>query len=140
MDMKASVRLGLAHVRDRHRPGSTDAWLLAPADMPLLDPEIINTLINRHSAARERIHVPTYQARRGHPIVLPWSLAGAVLDESGVAIPPGRGIDALLDRAPVEEVAIQAPAVIEDRDTWADYERLLALSRDPQQEVSQPGE
>lgn len=138
MDMKASVRLGLAHLRELYRPGSTDAWLLAPADMPLLEPEIINTLINHHLAAGERIQVPTFAARRGHPIVLPWSLAGVVLDPSG--IPPDRGIDALVEMAPVEEVAIQTPAVIEDMDTTADYERLLALSRGTQQEVPRPGE
>ena len=44
-DMKASVLAGLDYLADKYQPQPIDAWLLAPADMPLLSPQVIDVLL-----------------------------------------------------------------------------------------------
>ncbi len=67
-DMKASVSLGLRFVEDQFVPQADDAWLLAPADMPLLTADLINQVLSVWKQAPRgdppRCYVPEYQGRR----------------------------------------------------------------------------
>ena len=132
-DMKASVRLGLAYARQKYQPCPDDAWLLAPADMPLIETVVIDELLRQHATAPAKVHIPTFDGRRGHPIVLPWNLASEVLgteaNAGALPLPEGRGIDALLALAPSVEVAVTSSGILEDVDTRQDYERLLRQDR-----------
>jgi molybdenum cofactor cytidylyltransferase len=70
---------GLAwHVEDAGHPGMGDsiaaavrakpdasAWLILPADLPLIQPETLRRIAQAPAAS---VVVPTYQGRRGHPV------------------------------------------------------------------------
>jgi CTP:molybdopterin cytidylyltransferase MocA len=48
-EMRVSVQVGLRYVREQFHPAEDDAWLLAPADMPLIKPSTIDQLIDAHA-------------------------------------------------------------------------------------------
>ena len=92
-DMKASLICGLAHIAAMYQPNSNDCWLVAPADMPGLSPLIINRLLDEATSHPGQIFIPTIGGRRGHPVLLPWSLAGKVSQ-----LAENEGLSALIDR------------------------------------------
>ncbi len=77
-DMKASVLAALQQIESDGHPVDRDAWLLAPADLPFLSSSVIDLLLKTHSIADPCILVPHLAGHRGHPVLLPWFLAGAV--------------------------------------------------------------
>ena len=115
-DMKDSVRLALQHVAEHHATVDGDAWLLAPADMPTLSTEAINRLLTAHRPDLARILVPVHAGRRGHPALFPWALAADV-----ASLAADEGVNALLARHSVAEVACGADALAADLDTPEDY-------------------
>ena len=123
-DMRATVECGLRWVEERLRPTPADAWLLAPADHPTLDPGAIRDLCEsylRHPA--HSILVPVLGGRRGHPALVAWRHVAGIR-----ALPADRGINAYFrgHAADVREVAVSGPGVLCDLDTPEDYERLCA--------------
>lgn len=122
-DMKASVRAGLAYLYEAASPEPQDAWLVAPADMPLLTTELIDAVIAAHDPARPAIIVPRHGTRRGHPVLFPWPLAAEVSQ-----LPENQGLKALLETHPVREVPWADAAAREDMDTPEDYRRLRGES------------
>lgn len=118
-DMKASVAAGLAYTEATYRPGPTDVWLLAPADMPRLNARLIEQLLSAHKPHDPQVLVPTAAGRRGHPVLFPWPLAAAV-----GKLPAEQGIDALVAAAHAWEIECDEPAAFADLDTPDDYERL----------------
>jgi molybdenum cofactor cytidylyltransferase len=121
-DMQATVEYGLRFVEQRYSPDPADAWLLAPADHPLLEPEIVRQLVEarRHQTAYS-IFVPVYGGRRGHPALLSWTHASKLQD-----YPPARGLNQYIrdHESQVLEVPVQSKGILADLDTPQDYERL----------------
>ena len=117
-DMRASVEHALREIRRRHAPHDSDGWLLVPADHPLLAPAVLDSLLARWIDRGDRILVPTFGGRRGHPVVFRWHFADEVS-----AIPPGRGLNWLLDkyRDRVAEFAVEDDSILLDMDTPADF-------------------
>jgi molybdenum cofactor cytidylyltransferase len=124
-DMRHSVALLLEAIERERAPTRKDAWLLTPADHPVLSVTVVQALLTAWNAGRGPILVPTYQCRRGHPTLFGWEFAPRVGD-----IPPDRGLDWLLERhaAAVDELPVDRPEVLCDLDTPEDYERLQALT------------
>jgi len=132
-EMKDSIAAALAEVATRFQPRLDAVWLLAPADMPRLSSDVIVTLLDEHQVACPEILVPTYRpaigrsvprepiVKRGHPVLFPWRLAQDVNQLS-----EDEGVNALLAREPVREVAVEQPSILDDLDTKDDYRRLLA--------------
>lgn len=77
-DMKASIQAAVAGLLEGAPLGRNDCILIAPADMPWLEPATIDRILNEFDSASGEIVIPTHAARRGHPIVIPWSLAEEV--------------------------------------------------------------
>jgi molybdenum cofactor cytidylyltransferase len=141
-EMKDSVAVGLEYIQKRFDPNADDAWLLAPADMPTLSPFVIDRLLAEHAeaaratnvGARGRsakppsegrdspggatILVATFQGKRGHPVLFPWALAREV-----PLLAPHEGVNALLERHLVREVACSDATILDDLDTPAKYRR-----------------
>src|SRR5207249_3730723 len=93
-DMKASLQAALKHIERQHAPNRSDAFLVAPADMPRLSTAIIDRLVERHAAGQEAtILVPTIAGRRGHPVLFPWSLAEEVF-----ALAADEGLNVLVEK------------------------------------------
>ncbi len=126
-EMKVSVQLALDYI-SHFGPSATDAWLLAPADMPTLSTATIDQLIAAYEsslaaspAATPRIWAPRSGGRRGHPVLFPWALRSEVTE-----LGPDEGINALMSRHEVAYVEAKADAILEDLDTPQDYDRLRA--------------
>jgi molybdenum cofactor cytidylyltransferase len=135
VDMKASIIAGLEQVRTMHAPTDDDAWLVAPADMPLLPATAIDAVIagyqQRFAAeargassaddaeSRPPVIVPHFQGRRGHPVLFAWRLSGEVGQ-----LAPGEGLNRLVERHPSLVVDVADEGVLSDVDTPEDYSRL----------------
>lgn len=120
-DMKASVQAALAYIAERHAPGAQDVWLLAPADMPNLSPAVIRSLVTAATQHPGAIVAPTYQGRRGHPVLFRWKHADAVQ-----RLGPDEGVNQLLRAHPVFEVPVSSDGVLQDIDTPEEYRRIIA--------------
>lgn len=118
-DMKASVRIGLEYVRQAFAPEEDDVWLLAPADMPWLSPQVIDLLLATHDPSSPSIVAVDSGGRTGHPVLFPWRLAGEI-----ETLGDEQGIRELLQRHPVRRVKHDDPSVLDDLDTPEDYRRL----------------
>lgn len=118
-EMKDSVRLGLQWIRSRYDPRPTDAWLLAPADMPQLTATLVDRVRAAYAPQQPTLCLPLdASGRRGHPALFPWSLVGEV-----EGLRAGESIKDLLTRHPVCEVAVDETALFTDLDTPEDYQR-----------------
>ncbi len=118
-DMKASVQCALQEIARRWSPLDRDVWLLAPADFPTLSPTWIDALLAKHDPSVPKPLVPTYQVRRGHPVLFPWSLA-AVAN----ALPSDVGVNRLLVENPPREVPMRDDGLLADMNTPEEYEKL----------------
>jgi molybdenum cofactor cytidylyltransferase len=123
-DMRATIEAGLEWFEASRNPTTADAWLLCPADHPVLDPPSVQALI----AARDNdpvhsIFVPTFEGRRGHPALIGWGHVGGIRE-----LPPNTGINVYLRRqaSVIREVPVPSATILVDLDTPADYERLKA--------------
>ena len=128
-EMKVSVRLALDYLKEQLQPRASDAWLVAPADLPDVRTDTIDRVISAYAASLHgtplatRIWAPTCAGRRGHPVLFPWPLA-----EQVERLADDEGINALLSQNPVELVEVESLGD-DDLDTPEDYERLRAQDR-----------
>jgi molybdenum cofactor cytidylyltransferase len=118
-DMKESVRLALGHIESSYSPAPHDAWLLAPADLPGLSTAAINAVLQGYEAHEPVAVALTCEGRRGHPVLMPWSSA-ALVDTLG----RDEGINALVARTVVREIAWPDAGILQDVDTPHEYARL----------------
>jgi molybdenum cofactor cytidylyltransferase len=125
-DMKASCLLGLKHLAQHYSPSTPDRFFVCPADIPGITSDLIHALIGeaeRRDATGEPdcVIVPTYQGRRGHPVLFPWSM-GSQIELLGA----DQGINFLVERAAVVEVKFSvAPEKMADIDTPEEYAAAL---------------
>ena len=122
-DMRATVERGLDWAEANWHPAAADAWLLVPADHPVLVPDVIGRLREESAAAPEcSIFIPTYQGKRGHPALVGWKHTPGIR-----SLPAGLGLNAYLRGQAHEtrEVPVGTDTVLTDLDTPEDYERLL---------------
>jgi molybdenum cofactor cytidylyltransferase len=118
-DMRASVELGLEHLSQGTEP---DAVLLTPGDTPGLNEAVVARVIRLATVAPRRIIVPYHKGRRGHPVLLPWSLAREI-----PGLPSGVGVNALLAANPdlIDTFDADDPGILADLDTPEDYRLWL---------------
>ncbi len=123
-DMRASVRCALEAIQQTFAPNDDDGWMLIPADHPVLDRGLIESLIVEWDRTRATILVPRVGDRRGHPTLFHWSLAREV-----DRIPPDCGLNWLLSEHAneVRELLVTGDSAVTDLDTPEDYARLRLL-------------
>jgi len=71
--MASSIKRGVDEVAATAR-----AFMIALADQPLIEPDVLNQIISQYEDSASLILIPTYLGRRGHPILLDSSLKGEV--------------------------------------------------------------
>jgi molybdenum cofactor cytidylyltransferase len=115
--MGTSIIAGLKSVQSR-----TQGVMLALGDQPLVNSQTINRLIEEFYNHDKGIAVPTYQDRRGHPIIFAMKYKEQLLKLSGDV--GGRQI---IEDHPddVLEVAVDSKSVIADFDTTDDYQAYI---------------
>ncbi|HEV3122368.1 MAG TPA: nucleotidyltransferase family protein [Isosphaeraceae bacterium] len=118
-DMRSTIEAGLDWL-EHSCDGVPDALLLAPGDSPGLTPALVSQVIDFARAQPGAIVVPTFGGRRGHPVLLPWSIAQAIR-----SLPLGTGVNALTaDRGSgLVTLEVGDPGTLADLDTPEDYSR-----------------
>lgn len=116
--MSTSIVAGLIMVDPR-----SQAVMLALGDQPLVASRTINQLIEAFNKNRKGIAVPTYQGRRGHPIIFDIKYKAELFKLKGDI--GGREI---IQNHPkdVSMVAVDSESVISDIDTKDDYKANLS--------------
>jgi molybdenum cofactor cytidylyltransferase len=98
----------------RALPTTVRGVAVLPVDHPLVDPATIEELLAAFDGEPAAALVPTYQGRRGHPVLLGRALFPEVLEPD---LP--EGVRTVLRRDPtrVREVPVDDPGVLIDLDT-----------------------
>ena len=112
--MLSSIKVGLRRLVD----GDAEAALVAPADLPSLTVETLRRLLDHRRRSGATLIVPSYEMRRGHPVLIGRGLWQGVLD-----LAEGETLRDFLRRQAqqIEYVVVQDPGVIRDVDTPEDY-------------------
>jgi molybdenum cofactor cytidylyltransferase len=79
-------------------------------------------LAERWKVNRERVVVPSYQGRKGHPTIFPSRLYRHILEDE---YPLGAKSIIKNEGNSVLFVQVDDPGVIQDIDTFEDYRRLI---------------
>jgi molybdenum cofactor cytidylyltransferase len=109
--MRDSIELALAKLA---RGEPVERVVIAPGDTPGITSDLVERLLESACSWPESIIVPCCNGRRGHPVVVPWSIAELV-----PTLPPGVGVNALVERHRdrVVELAVPDPDLIADVNT-----------------------
>lgn len=62
-------QLSSIHAAVRSLPAGTDGMLLCPVDHPLVSATLVNALIATFLETRAPVVLPTFEGRRGHPVI-----------------------------------------------------------------------
>jgi CTP:molybdopterin cytidylyltransferase MocA len=113
-----SIRVGIQAILNHPVEGA----LVWHVDRPHVAIATIEALLDRFRQEGEPIVVPSYQARRGHPVIF-----GRAVFEELLAVPDDQGARAVVrsDPSRVAVVPVDDPAVTEDIDTPEAYQELL---------------
>jgi molybdenum cofactor cytidylyltransferase len=116
--MLSSVQAGVAAADP-----ATTLFLIALADQPSIPPELIAHLIQVFDERRPGMLVPTFEGRRGHPLLI-----DARYRDEIATLNPDIGLRELMQRHPEELLLYptSVEAVIRDLDTREEYEAELA--------------
>ncbi len=128
-EMISSIQVGLRAVQ----PESEGA-LLAVGDQPRIQIETATAVLDAWRRTPQRIVIPSYQMRRGHPICLPRRVWPAIL-----ALSWQESLRSLWQRlaAQIEYVAVASPTILSDMDTPADYQREVSANAHDGYDLSQ---
>ncbi len=116
-EMRNSIEIGLAAAA---KPTPPDHVMFAPGDAAGITPRVVALVVEESSRQPGKIVVPRCGGRRGHPLVLPWKLAGDI-----ASLPEGQGVNSLVARlqALVVEVPVGDSRAADDIDSMEDYRR-----------------
>ena len=117
-DMKSSVLYAMDYIGRCYQPQDADCLLLAPADMPEMSAPLIDQLLDVHQPEAPRLLAPLVDGQRGHPLLIPWQLAGELrrLEED-------EGMNKLWGRLPSALVDSDHPGALVDIDTPEEYQQ-----------------
>ena len=115
--MLSSVRAGVATL-----PPDATAALICLGDQPLVDPAVVDRLIETHRETGAGIVLPTFNGKRGHPALISLRYRDEILTLSG-----DPGLKAVMRGHPEDtvEVAVDMPEILADIDTPEDYQKAL---------------
>lgn len=77
-EMIESIQTGLTALSEMVTPRAGDGCLVLPVDQPTVGQDAVRGCVDAFRASPEQILIASHHGRRGHPIILPWSLADEV--------------------------------------------------------------
>ncbi|HUL29588.1 MAG TPA: nucleotidyltransferase family protein [Thermodesulfobacteriota bacterium] len=115
MGMSTSIRRGLQEVH-RHSQGI----LIALGDQPFLKTRTVDALIRAFDRLEGGIIIPSFQGRRGHPVIFHRRFRGDLLKLKGDA-----GGRCVIESHPedVQVIPVKSAGVVRDVDTWPAYQK-----------------
>lgn len=119
--MLSSVRAALEKL-----PSETRAAIFTLGDQPHIPGDTFDKLMDSYDASEKGIVLPTYQGRRGHPILIDLKFKDEIL-----GLDDSVGLRGLLRLHPSEilEVPLDAPGILKDIDTPGEYQALLGSTK-----------
>ncbi|MFP3234845.1 MAG: nucleotidyltransferase family protein [Nitrososphaeria archaeon] len=119
--LSSSVRAAISALRDQ-----ADAIEFAPADMPLVPPEVPRLLAGIREESSSPLIAPRYGGVRGHPVLLGREL----YEDAASSIGGDSGLSQYIEsrRELLLEVDVGSPGVVLDVDTPEDLERIRSLA------------
>jgi CTP:molybdopterin cytidylyltransferase MocA len=119
--MLTSISAGLATLEDTPVGGA----LIMPADHPLVVPETVQAIIAAWRDRPDCIWIPSYERRRGHPVLIPRAHWQAVVSEEGQ-----QGLRSFLGRREdqIEHLDVPDPGIrmdIDDSDAYLRFKDSL---------------
>jgi molybdenum cofactor cytidylyltransferase len=115
--ISTSIIAGLNMVQSK-----VQAVMIALGDLPLIDSQTINTLIEEFCNHDKGIAFPTYQGKKGHPVIFAIKYKGELLKLKGDV-----GAREVIKCHPddVLEVEVASESVVADFDTTNDYQAYV---------------
>jgi molybdenum cofactor cytidylyltransferase len=115
--MSSSVKCGISAVAPQAR-----AMLVTLVDQPQIDSAIINRVIAAYESQLPLIVIPTYEGRKGHPVLIDLRLRDELM-----SFDPSQGLRQVIHAhtAEVLQIEVMTEAVLTDFDYPEDYQRLL---------------
>jgi len=111
--MLSSIQAGIRAV-----PAEANAALITLGDQPLVEPATIGAIV---TSPQSTVVIPSYQGKRGHPVLIARQHFDAVL-----ALAPDETLKNFMTRQThALELPVDDPAVVADIDTQEDYQRAL---------------
>lgn len=122
MGQSSSLRVGLSVV-----PTDTDGAMFLLGDQPFVGAKIINCLILAFQKQPSSLIIPTYQGKKGNPVLVHHSIFNMVKKISG-----DTGARVLFSKLKeqIREVEVFDQGIHFDVDTVEDYQRLVGFSFD----------
>jgi len=119
--MLTSVKTGLAMLSP-----NSEAFLIGLVDQPGVSSAVIDTLIEAYDRGDKDIVVPTFECKRGHPVIIGSKYIDNIMQLDDEA---EGGLGAFITAHENDLLTVNVPssAVIEDIDTPGDYERLSSV-------------
>lgn len=116
-DMFCSVRIGMGRIL-----GRCESVLFSPGDCPCFSPESAKALIQEMEKSHFPILIPSYQGRRGHPVLFHQDVVKHILTYQGEG-----GLRGALQAYPAEQAFLELDdqGLVMDADKPEDYQRLL---------------
>jgi molybdenum cofactor cytidylyltransferase len=114
-EMSASIACGL-----RELPPDAGAALIALTDQPAIPAEVTRTIVNKWTLG-EKLVVPEFQGRGGHPVLVDLCFREELLN-----LDSGQGLKSFFDvhKEQVFRLSVSSPFIARDMDTWDDYRSL----------------
>ena len=118
--MISSIQTGFPLICPR-----SDGVMLCLVDQPMVGPEVINPLVISFGDFDKKISVPTFEGKHGHPIIISREYEAEIMKLSD---DNPDGFKALLNnhRSEIQEVAVESDSILQDIDTYEDYQKLVA--------------
>ncbi|MBI4460480.1 MAG: nucleotidyltransferase family protein [Acidobacteria bacterium] len=119
----SSLQVALRHLQDQSVSGA----LVCLVDHPAVSKKVVRALVAGFQKSSAPIIIPTYQGRRGHPVLFSRSLFADLLEA-----PLEEGARAVVRRHEnkIEFVPVDDPGILLDVDLPADYAALQAMQRE----------
>ena len=115
--MSTSIQAGL-----RALPATVDAAMIVLGDQPFVASATMDLLIDEYRRARPSAVAPTFNGRRGNPVIIDRALFGELMELRG-----DLGFRAIAVRHAVLEVPVDDRGVLLDVDTASDLTRVREL-------------
>lgn len=114
-EMSASIACGLRDI-----PPDARAALIALADHPAIPPEVTRAIVSKWTLG-EKLVVPEFQGRGGHPVLVDLSFREELRN-----LDSGRGLKSFFDthNEEVFRLSVISPYIARDMDSWDDYRAL----------------
>lgn len=116
-EMISSIQIGLNVLGE-----GVEAALIALGDQPQVRTEVVQALLRAYQESRAEIVVPSYQMRRGHPLII-----ARALWEEVMSLSSPQTLRDFLDRHPsqIHYVEVETNSIFKDLDTPDDYRAYI---------------